>query len=145
MSEKATTQSGGYQKPLPEFRPETKPYWDACKRHEFVLPKCKSCGKIFFYPRALCPVCMCQDLEWIKASGKAKVWTYAIHYMGPTPAYKGEPPYVIAMVDLQEGAKMMTNIVNCKPEDVRIGMDVEVVFDDVTPEVTLPKFKPAGK
>jgi uncharacterized OB-fold protein len=65
--------------------------------------------------------------------------------MGPTPAYKNEPPYVVAMVETHEGAKMMTNVVNCKPEDVRIGMDVEVVFDDVTPEVTLPKFKPVGK
>src|SRR3990170_4111191 len=145
MSEKASTKSGGYVKPLPEFRPETKPYWDACKKDEFSLPRGKKCGKVFFYPRALCPVCMSQDLELIKPSGKAKVWTFAIHHMGPPPAYKGEPPYVVAIVETQEGVKMMTNIVGCKPEDVRIGMAMEVVFDDVTPEVTLPKFKPIGK
>jgi uncharacterized OB-fold protein len=134
-----------YEKPLPEFRPETQPYWDACKRHELVLPKCKTCGRFFFYPRALCPNCMSQDLEWVKASGKAKVWTFAIHHMGPSKAYKGEPPYPVAMIETQEGVMMMTNIVDCKPEDVRIGMEVEVVFDDVTSEVTLPKFKPVSK
>ena len=148
MAEKATatekpkTETLRYEKPLPEFRPETKPYWDACKRHELVLPKCKACGTIFFYPRALCPNCMSQDLEWMKASGKAKVWTFAIHHMGPTKAYKDEPPYVVALVQTDEGAMMMTNVVDCKPEDVHVGMEVEVIFDDVTPEVTLPKFKP---
>jgi uncharacterized protein len=146
MAEKATTQSGGYEKPLPEFRPETKPYWDACKRHEFVLPKSKTTGEFFFYPRAVSPGAdMTQDIEWVKASGKAKVWTFAIHNMGPTPAYRNEPPYVVALVETQEGVKMMTNIVGCNPKDVHIGMDVEVVFDDVTSEVTLPKFKPVGK
>jgi uncharacterized OB-fold protein len=88
---------------------------------------------------------MSEDIEWIKASGKAKVWTYSIHHMGPTKAYKGEPPYVVALVETKEGVKMMTNIVDCDPKDVHIGMDVEVVFDDVTPEVTLPKFRPIQK
>lgn len=147
MAEKAAaTDKPKYEKPLPEFRPETKPYWEACKRHEFVLPRSKTTNKFFFYPRALSPEDdMSQDLEWAKASGRAKVWTYAIHYMGPTPAYKNEPPYVVALVETEEGVKMMTNIIGCDPKDVKIGMDVEVVFDDVTPEVTLTKFKPVGK
>ncbi len=136
----------GYAKPLPEFRPETKPYWEACKRHEFVLPRSKVTNEFFFYPRALSPgEDMSEDIEWAKASGKGKVWTYAIHHMGPTKAYKGEPPYIVALVEVEEGVKMMTNIVECDPKDVHIGMDVEVVFDDVTPEVTLPKFKPVKK
>lgn len=132
-----------YTKPLPEFRPETKPYWDACKRHDFVLPRSKATNEFFFYPRALSPGDdMSEDIEWVKASGKAKVWTYAIHHMGPTKAYKGDPPYVVALIETDEGAKMMTNIVDCDPKDVYIGMEVEVMFDDVTPEVTLPKFRP---
>lgn len=135
-----------YKKPLPEFRPETKPYWDACKRHELVLPKAKTNGKFFFYPRALSPYDdMTQDIVWEKVSGRGRVWTFSVHNMGPTPAYKDEPPYVVALVELNEGVKMMTNIVGCKPEEVKIGMEVEVVFDDVTDEVTLPKFKPVGK
>lgn len=151
MAEKATTEKPRtedkpkYEKPLPEFRPETKRYWDACKKHELVLPKCNDCGQLFFYPRALCPNCMSQNLDWVKVSGKGKVWTFSIHHMGPTSAYKNEPPYVVALVETQEGPKIMTNIVDCKPQDVRIGTEVEVVFEDVTPEVTLPKFKPVKR
>jgi uncharacterized OB-fold protein len=140
------TEEKEYEKPLPEFRPETKPYWDACKRHEFVLPRSRATNEFFFYPRAISPgEDMSDDIEWIKASGKAKVWTYAIHHMGPTKAYKGEPPYVVALVETEEGVKMMTNVVDCDPKDVHIGMNVEVVFDDVTPEVALPKFRPIQK
>ena len=135
-----------YTKPLPEFRPETKPYWNACKNHELVLPRSRTTKEFFFYPRALSPgEDMSEDIEWVKASGKAKVWTYSIHHMGPTQAYKGEPPYVVALVETEEGIKMMTNIVDCDPNEVRIGMEVEVIFDDVTPDVTLPKFRPVKK
>lgn len=145
MSE-ATDKKGKYDKPLPEFRPETKPFWEACKKHELVLPRAKTTNEFFFYPRAVSPgEDMTQNIEWVRVSGKAKVWTYAVHHMGPTPAYKNEPPYVVALVETQEGVKMMTNIIGCKPEEVYIGMDVEVVFEDVTPEVTLPKFRPVGK
>lgn len=135
-----------YTKPLPEFRPETKPYWDACKKHELVLPRSRTTKEFFFYPRALSPgEDMSEDIEWAKASGKAKVWTYSIHHMGPTQAYKGEPPYVVALVETEEGIKMMTNIVDCDPNEVHIGMEVEVLFDDVTPDVTLPKFRPVKR
>jgi hypothetical protein len=133
-----------YNKPLPEFRPETKPFWDACKNHELILPKSKETNEFFFYPRALSPGDDMAEVEWGKASGKAKVWTYSIHHMGPTKAYKGDGPYVVALVETEEGVKMMTNIVDCDPNDVHVGMDVEVVFDDVTEEVTLPKFKPTA-
>lgn len=134
-----------YKKPLPDFRPETKPFWDAAKNHELKLPKSNTDGKFFFYPRALSPYDdMTHDIGWEKASGKGKVWTFSIHNMGPTPAYKGDPPYVVALVELEEGVKMMTNIIGCDPKDVTIGMDVEVVFDDVTDEVTLLKFKPVA-
>ena len=131
-----------YDKPLPEFRPETKPYWDSCKKHELLLPKSKATNKFFFYPRAFSPGDDMSDVVWEKASGKAKVWTFSIHHMGPTKAYKGDGAYVVALVETEEGIKMMTNIINCDPNDVHVGMDVEVIFDDVTPEVTLPKFQP---
>ena len=139
------TEEKKYEKPLPEFRPETKPFWDACKNHELVIPRSKTTGEYFFYPRAFSPGDdMTDDIEWVKASGKAKVWTFAIHHMGPTKVYKGDPPYVVALVETDEGVKMMTNVVDCDPKDVHIGMEVEVVFDDVTDEVTLPKFRPVG-
>lgn len=134
-----------YDKPLPEFRPETKPYWEASKNHELVIPRSKTTGEFFFYPRALSPGDdMTDDIEWVKSSGKAKVWAYSIHHMGPSKAYKGEPPYVVALIEMNEGVKMMTNIVDVDPKNVKIGMEVEVIFDDVTDEVTLPKFKPVN-
>jgi len=132
-----------YKKPLPEIRPETKPYWDACKKHELLIPKSKETGELFFYPRAMSPGDdMSEDIEWVKSKGKGKVWTFSVHHMGPSKAYKGDPPHVVALVEMEEGVKMMSNIVDCDPHDVQIGMEVEVVFDDVTDDVTLPKFKP---
>ena len=133
-----------YNKPLPEFRPETKPFWDSCKKHELLLPKSKETNKFFFYPRAFSPGDDMAEVIWEKASGKAKVWTFSIHHMGPTKAYKDDGAYVVALVETEEGVKMMTNIINCDPKEVYVGMDVEVVFDDVTSEVTLPKFQPVG-
>ena len=86
-----------YSKPLPEFRPETKPYWEATKNHKLVLPRSKTTGEYFFYPRAVSPgEDMTDDIEWVESSGKGKVWTFSIHHMGPSKAYKGEPPYIVA-------------------------------------------------
>ena len=134
-----------YNKPLPEFRPETKPFWDAAKEHRLVIPRSRETGEFFFYPRALSPgEDMSDDIEWVESEGRGKVWTFSIHHMGPSKAYKGEPPYVVALIEMEEGVKMMSNVVDVDPNEVSIGMDVQVVFDDVTDEVTLPKFKPVG-
>ena len=140
MSEEKT-----YNKPLPEFRPETKPYWDAAKNHKLVIPKSKTTGESFFYPRAVSPGDdMTDDIEWVESEGKGKIWTFSIHHMGPSKAYKGEPPYVVALIEMDEGVKMMSNVIDVDVKDVHIGMEVEVIFDDVTEEVTLPKFKPVS-
>lgn len=134
-----------YNKPLPEFRPETKPFWDAAKEHRLVIPRSRETGEFFFYPRALSPGGdMSEDIEWVESEGRGKVWTFSIHHMGPSKAYKGEPPYVVALIEMDEGVKMMSNVIDVDPGDVSIGMEVQVCFDDVTDEVTLPKFKPAG-
>ena len=133
-----------YNKPLPEFRPETRPFWDAAKEHKLVIPRSRETGEFFFYPRALSPGNdMSEDIEWVESEGRGKVWTFSIHHMGPSKAYKGEPPYVVALIEMEEGVKMMSNVIDVDPKEVFIGMDVTVVFDDVTDEVTLPKFKPA--
>lgn len=95
-----------YNKPLPEFRPETKPYWEATKKHELVIPRSKTTGKSFFYPRAVSPGDdMTDDIEWVKSEGRGKVWTFSIHHMGPSKAYKGDPPYVVALIEMNEGVK----------------------------------------
>ena len=134
-----------YTGPLPVPTPETRPFWEAARRHELQIQACRACGTYLFFPRALCPRCFAADLEWRRVSGRGTLHTFTIVERGQ----RGFPlatPYVLAVVELAEGPRMMTNLVGIEPDPakVRIGMPVEVVFDDVTPEVTLPRFRPAG-
>ena len=132
-----------YTKPLPRIDEESRGFWEACARHELYLQRCRDCGTTRFYPRALCPACLSSAIEWVRASGKGTVYTFTVTHQNQAPGFREEVPYVLAVVELAEGVRMMTNVVGCPPEDVRIGMPVEVVFEDVTPEVALAKFRPA--
>jgi uncharacterized OB-fold protein len=130
-----------YEKPQPVIDPGTKPFWDAAREHRLSLPHCGSCGQYHFYPRELCPHCYSDDLEWLDASGKGEVYSYTIARKPGGPAFAPDVPYVIAMIALDEGPRMLTNIITGDVESVRIGARVTVSFDDVTPELTLPKFR----
>jgi uncharacterized OB-fold protein len=133
-----------YSKPLPRIDEESKGFWEACQRHELYVQRCRACRSYRYYPRAVCPACLSDDTEWVKSSGRGSVYTFTVTYQNQAPGFREELPYVLAYVELAEGVRLLTNIVGCPPEDVRIGMPVEVVFDEVTAEVTLPKFKAAG-
>jgi hypothetical protein len=122
----------------------TAPFWEGAKRHELVCQRCKSCASWIFYPREQCPVCFSQDLEYAPVSGRGRVYAYTIVYQPADPAFQQDAPYVYAIVQLDEGVRMPTNIVGCAPEDVSVDLPVVVQFDDVTPEWTLVKFRPAG-
>ena len=131
-----------YKKPLPQPTPWSKPFWDGCNRHELLIQKCKDCQKHIFYPKLFCSYCLSPNLEWIKASGRGTIYTYSVvHSYAPTE-FLEDVPYIVAVINLQEGVRMMSNIVQCAPDKIRCDMEVEVLFDQVTPEVTLPKFKP---
>ena len=132
-----------YRKTLPRIDEESRGYWEALARHELYLQRCRGCGTMRFYPRALCPRCLASATEWVRASGRGTVYSFTVTYQNQAPGVREELPYMLALVELAEGMRMMTNVVGCPPEEVRIGMPVEVVFEDVTPEVTLPKFRPA--
>jgi uncharacterized OB-fold protein len=132
-----------YSKPLPEIDEENRPWWEALQRHELYVQKCRDCGDIRSYPRALCTECLSSRTEWVRASGAGKVYTFTVTCQNQAPGFRETLPYIMAYVELAEGVKMLTNLVDCRPEEVKIGMPVEVVFDDVTPEVTLVKFRPA--
>jgi uncharacterized OB-fold protein len=132
-----------YKKPLPRVDEESRGYWEAIVRHELYFQRCRSCGTKRFPPRAVCPVDLSSDTEWVRASGKATVYSFTVTHQNQAPGFGESLPYVLAVVELDEGPRMMTNVVGCAPDEVRIGMRVEVEFDDVTPEVTLAKFKPA--
>jgi uncharacterized OB-fold protein len=131
-----------YRKPLPRIDEESRGYFEALARHELQLQRCRNCGRTRFYPRALCPACLSSATEWIRASGRGTVYTFTVTHQNQAPGFREELPYVLAIVELEEGVRMMTNVVGCAPEAVRIGMPVEIVYDDVTPEITLPRFRP---
>ena len=135
-----------YNKPLPVAQPESDFYWQSAKDGKLVVQKCSSCGEAQFYPRALCTKCGSKSLEWTEASGKATLFTFAIVHQAPHPGFAGDTPYITAIVELAEGVKMPTQVVGVdpEPENLSIDMELEVVFDAVTDEVTLPKFKPVG-
>ena len=126
--------------------PEAKPYWDGLKEEKLMLPKCDDCGKAFFYPRIACPHCHSRNVGWTQASGKGKLYSFEIAYRSLNPAFKIEPPYVLAMIELEEGPRMMSNLINIEatPEALKIDMPVEVVFEKQNDDVTIPLFQPAS-
>ena len=132
-----------YEGPVPIPQQESDYYWEKCKEHELWLRHCNQCNKAYFYPRDICPVCFGRDTKWIQASGTGTLYTYGIVHQIPRPNYKGPVPFVIAMVQLDEGPIMPTNLVEVEPDpaNLKIGMPVEVVFDDITENISLPKFK----
>jgi len=133
-----------WNKPLPSIVGETKPFWDSCRRGQLVIQRCVECGQYQWYPRGICVDCWTDTVEWVQASGRGTVWTYTITQQNRTTGFAEMVPYVLALVELEEGVRMFTNIVECNPRDVHIGMAVEVTFQTATPQITIPYFKPAG-
>ena len=131
-----------YKKPLPEMQPWSKPFWEGTKQHKLLIQECKDCNAKIFYPRKICPECWSENLSWTEASGKGKVFSYSVTMAGVEEKFAEDLPFVLALVDLEEGVRMMTNIVDCPHDEVSIGMDVEVVFENVTEDVSLPKWRP---
>jgi len=118
-------------------------YWEYCRKHELRMQQCKNCGFIRFPASILCPSCHSMDAEWVKMSGKGKVYSYIVFRQAYDPSYKDDIPYIVAIVQLDEGPRMESNLIGIDPEKVKIDMPVELFFDDVTDDVSLPKFKPA--
>ncbi len=132
-----------YEKPLPVIDPTTRPFWEAAKAHRLVVQCCQDCKTHIFPPRGNCTSCFSDRLEWTEISGEGTIYTFTIARRPAGPAFKGETPYAIAIIDLKEGARMLGNIVTGDVESVVIGQKVHVIFDDVTEDVTLLKFVPA--
>ena len=129
--------------PLPVPTPDTQGFWDACKRHELVVQRCLRCRTYRYPPQPMCYHCSSSDWEWAQVSGRGTIHTYTITYQPVHPALASRVPWTVVIVELEEGVHIVSHLVGCPPEHVHIGMPVEVVFEDVTDEVTLPKFCPA--
>jgi uncharacterized OB-fold protein len=131
------------QKPLPRPAPESVPYWEAAKNHRLELPRCNVCGKFWFPPSRSCPHCLATDFAWTPVSGRGKVFSFVVFHRVYHPAWDGEVPYVVALIELEEGPRLLSNVIGVPVDAVRCEMPVKVVFDDVAPGVALPKFTPA--
>lgn len=130
-----------YEGPLPKPDKDSQAYWDAARRHELVLQRCSECNRFRFYPRLICPYCLSDQFQWRRASGRGAIYSFTVIHRPPFPAFRDRVPYVLALIDLEEGVRMMSNVVSCDPRAVEIGMAVEVTFEDITEEITLPKFR----
>ncbi len=131
------------QRPLPEPTPETRHFWEGTKVGELRLQRCDACRHTYFPPRPFCPKCASRNVSVVKASGQATLFSYVIHHR-PMPGFT--PPYAIAVVALDEGPRMMTNIVDCPQtlEALQLDMPLEVTFAPQSDAITLPFFKPAA-
>jgi uncharacterized OB-fold protein len=132
-------------KPLPKATPDTQEFWDGLKRHELRVQACNDCGKSYLYPRPFCPRegCHSRNVEWVTQTGKGTLATYIVAHRGH-PAFNQDGPYVIAVVELDTGARLMTNILGVEdptPEKLVVGSAVEIVYTDVNDDVTLPHFQ----
>lgn len=128
------------QRPLPQPTKITQPYWEAAARNRLVIQECDCCKTRQFYPREFCLTCLSGDITWIECSGKGRVYTYTINRRAANEALRERVPYVVAAIDLDEGVRMIANIVDSPIEAVRIGSRVQVCFECVNDEITLPQF-----
>jgi len=139
-----TTEERRPQKPVPQPNAETEVFWVKANEDELWIQRCRQCDKPYFYPRFFCPRCLSKDVEWFKTSGKGKLHTYMINHR-PAPGF-GPEPYALAVVELDEGVRMMTNIVGIEntPENLVLDMPLEVVFEEVAPGRKVPLWRPAS-
>jgi len=128
---------------IPVPTEETAEFWAGCIKGELRLQRCAACNKYQFPPQSFCRHCSSGEVSWAAVSGRGEVLSYTIVHWSPNPAYAADAPYSLALIELDEGPCMLTNIVGCPPGEVSIGMQVAVVFEHCAANIMLPKFKPA--
>lgn len=131
-------------RPLPAPTGLTAPYWAAARRGQLVIQRCAHCQRHQFYPRGFCMHCMGETLDWVQASGLGRIYTFTVNRRGANAFMAGRTPYAVAIVELEEGVRLMANIVDSRLEDIAIGKPVKVVFEAASDDVTLPQFQLAG-
>jgi len=139
-----TTATTEYRKFLPEGIPSSQmPFWESLKAKAVKVQRCDNCGAFLYIPKDICNKCHGDQLTWTPISGRGELYTYTVVRRAPTPAYQEEAPYSLAHVTMDEGFRMIAKLKGVAPEDVRIGMPVQITYEDVTPDWTLMDFEPA--
>ena len=127
---------------LPVVDADSKPFWEGCREHKLRFQQCTACGLVRWPPGILCPKCHSLDTRWIESNGKGTIYTFSVYHQAFHPAFKEKLPYVVAVVELEEGPMIFSNIVGAPHESLECDMPVRVEWDDVTTEFSLPKFRP---
>ena len=130
-------------RPVPYPDDASEPFWTACARHELTLQRCAGCGRLRFPPRPMCPRCTSMESTWERASGRGRVWSWVVAHPPVLPAFQDRVPFNVAVIDLEEGVRMIGNVFEIANEDLQEGMPVEVTFEDVEDGVSLPQWRPA--
>lgn len=132
-----------YSKPIPVPSHESKPYWEGLRQHKLMMPGCGACGHRWFPPTHLCPRCRATDVRFEPVSGRGRVFSFVNFHRNYHKGFADERPYCVAVIALDEGPRMISNVIGIAPDKVVCDMAVEVVFEDIADAATLPKFKPA--
>lgn len=130
------------RKPVPTLRGEERTYFAAAAGGRLVFQRCGECGAAIFYPRTVCPNCLSGELRFEDSTGRGVVYSFTVVYRAGAPGFEDEVPYTVAIVELDEGFRVMANIVACPPERVRVGLPVEVVFERRPDDLVVPQFRP---
>ena len=133
------------QFPIPVPNLDNQEFFDRCREHQLVLRRCRDCSLFSHPPRPNCPGCASDNLEWVKSPGRGTVYTFTITRQPVSRAFEGRLPWAVVDVELDEGVHLISNLVGCDLEEIEIGMQVDVVFEEVNSEITLPKFKKVGQ
>jgi hypothetical protein len=134
-----------YKKPVPVPSDESKPYWDGLKQHQLLIPRCDACGQYWFPPSRYCQHCRSEKWTWTQASGRGRVFSYVVYHRVYHPGFADEVPYAVAVIALDEGPRMISNVVGIAPDKLVCDMPVEVTYVDITADKTIPKFKPVPR
>jgi hypothetical protein len=131
-----------YNKPIPVPSTESQPYWDGLREHKLLMPRCDSCDCYWFPPSLHCPRCGSAKWTWTPTSGRGRIFSYVVYHRVYHPGFADEVPYAVAVIELDEGPRMISNVVGIPPDKLVCDMKVEVVYHPITPGITLPRFKP---
>jgi uncharacterized OB-fold protein len=133
-----------YNKPIPVPSAESQAYWDGLRDRKLLMPRCDACGKYWFPPSLLCPHCNATKWTWTSTSGRGRIFSYVVYHRVYHPGFADEVPYAVAVVELDEGPRMVSNVIGIAPDKLACDLRVEVVYQPITDTITLPKFKPAA-
>ena len=133
-----------YTKPLPSLTKHNRPFFEGAKQGELRLQRCGACGHHWFPPSTSCPRCLSPEFQWIRASGRGRVWSWIVMHQLYFTAFRTDLPYVVAFIELEEGPRLMSTLVDVPREAIRCDMPVQVTFEDATDEIAIPKFRPVA-